>query len=307
MAVILVVDDSPVDRTRAGGLLKKRPELTPAFASNGREALESIAAQPPDLVLTDLQMPEIDGLALVETVRRRFPALPVILMTAHGSEEIAVQALRRGAASYVAKRNLAAELVDTVLSVLEIARNDLSQKHILHCLTQTEARYELDNDIASIAPLIGQLEANLNRMELCDETGLIRVAVALREALVNAIYHGNLDLTSALLEADEAKFAELAARRPREQPYASRRVHLLARETRSEVTYIIRDDGEGFDPASLPDPTLPQNLERRTGRGLFLIRTFMDEVTHNEVGNEITMVKRRDVGGNGSGSKDGTQ
>ena len=306
MAVILVVDDSPVDRTRAGGLLKKRPELTPAFASNGREALESIAAQPPDLVVTDLQMPEIDGLELVETVRRRFPALPVILMTAHGSEEVAVQALRKGAASYVAKRNLAAELVDTVLSVLEIARNDLSQKHILACLTQTESRYELDNDIASIAPLIGQLEANLNRMELCDETGLIRVAVALREALVNAIYHGNLDLTSALLEADEAKFAELAARRPREQPYASRRVHLVARETRSEVTYLIRDDGEGFDPASLPDPTLPQNLERRTGRGLFLIRTFMDEVTHNEVGNEITMVKRRDVGGDG-GPKDGTQ
>lgn len=304
MAVILVVDDSPVDRARAGGLLKKRPELTPAFASNGREALESIAAQPPDLVLTDLQMPEIDGLALVETVRRRFPALPVILMTAHGSEEVAVQALRKGAASYVAKRNLAAELVDTVVSVLEIARADLSQRHVLACLTQTESRYELDNDIASIAPLIGQLEANLNRMELCDETGLIRVAVALREALVNAIYHGNLDLTSALLEANEARFAELAARRPREQPYAGRRVHLIARETRSEVTYVIRDDGEGFDPASLPDPTLPQNLERRTGRGLFLIRTFMDEVTHNQVANEITMVKRRDVGG--SGPKDGT-
>jgi CheY-like chemotaxis protein/anti-sigma regulatory factor (Ser/Thr protein kinase) len=294
MAVILVVDDSPVDRTRAGGLLKKRAGLTPAFAANGREALEAIAAQPPDLVLTDLQMPEIDGLELVETVRRRFPSLPVILMTAHGSEEIAVQALRKGAASYVAKRNLAAELVDTVLSVLEIARADLSQKHILACLTQTESRYELDNDIASIAPLIGQLEANLNRMELCDETGLIRVAVALREALVNAIYHGNLDLTSALLESDEAKFAELASRRPREDPYARRRVHLLARETRSEVTYVIRDEGQGFDPASLPDPTLPQNLELRTGRGLFLIRTFMDEVSHNLVGNEITMVKRRD-------------
>ncbi len=127
MSVVLVVDDSPVDRTRAGGLLKKRPDLTPAFAANGREALAAIAARTPDLVLTDLQMPEMDGLALVETVRRTFPGLPVILMTAHGSEEIAVQALRKGAASYVAKRNLAAELVDTVLSVLEIARADLSQ------------------------------------------------------------------------------------------------------------------------------------------------------------------------------------
>ncbi len=63
---------------------------------------------------------------------------------------------------------------------------------------------------------------------------------------------------------------------------------------------MIRDEGQGFDLASLPDPTLPQNLERRTGRGLFLIRTFMDEVRHNAVGNEITMVKRRDAAAPGS-------
>jgi CheY-like chemotaxis protein/anti-sigma regulatory factor (Ser/Thr protein kinase) len=300
MAVVLVVDDSPVDRTRAGGLLKKHSDLTPAFASNGREALASIAERPPDLVVTDLQMPEMDGLALVETVRKTVPGLPVILMTAHGSEEIAVQALRKGAASYVAKRNLAAELVDMVRSVLEIARADLSQKHILACLTLTESHYELGNEIGAIAPLIGQLEANLDRMHLCDETGLIRVAVALREALVNAIYHGNLDLTSALLEDDEARFVELAALRPHQEPYARRRVSLIARETRNEVTYVVRDEGQGFDVASLPDPTLPQNLERRTGRGLFLIRTFMDEVRHNDVGNEITMVKRRDAAAPGA-------
>ena len=57
---------------------------------------------------------------------------------------------------------------------------------------------------------------------------------------------------------------------------------------------MIRDEGKGFRPETLPDPTAPQNLERRTGRGLFLIRTFMDEVRHNAVGNEITLVKRRD-------------
>src|SRR5687768_17320524 len=101
MAVVLVVDDSPVDRTRAGGLLKKRPGLIPVYASNGREALALIAEKAPDIVVSDLQMPEMDGLELVEAIRRQFAALPVILMTAHGSEETAVQALQKGAASYV--------------------------------------------------------------------------------------------------------------------------------------------------------------------------------------------------------------
>ena len=69
---------------------------------------------------------------------------------------------------------------------------------------------------------------------------------------------------------------------------------MTACETRTEATYVIRDEGRGFDPAALSDPTSPQNLDRLTGRGLFLIRTFMDEVRHNDVGNEITLVKRRD-------------
>jgi anti-sigma regulatory factor (Ser/Thr protein kinase) len=63
--------------------------------------------------------------------------------------------------------------------------------------------------------------------------------------------------------------------------------------TRLEAVFAIRDEGQGFDPASLPDPTDPANLERISGRGLLLIQTFMDKVEHNESGNQITMTKRR--------------
>jgi len=290
----LVVDDSAVDRVRAGGLLKKSADLTPVYAGNGREEMEIIAHATPDIVVCDLHMPEMDGLELVENVRRRYASLPVILMTAHGSEETAIQALRKGATNYVPKRNLARELVTTVLGVLELARASRDQRQVLGFLTQTESHFVLDNDIRNISSLIGQLEVNLTRMELVDQTGWMRIAVALREALVNAIYHGNLELTSELLEGDEMTFAELAERRPREPAFGNRRVFVTARETRAEATYVIRDEGHGFDPSTLPDPTAHDNLDRRTGRGLFLIRTFMDEVRHNAVGNEITLVKRRD-------------
>ena len=55
---------------------------------------------------------------------------------------------------------------------------------------------------------------------------------------------------------------------------------------------MIRDEGPGFDPTKLPDPTDPANMEKASGRGLLLIRTFMEEVRHNDQGNEITMVWR---------------
>src|SRR5512139_177460 len=102
MPTVLVVDDSSVDRSRIGGLLLKS-ELNVEYAVNGAEALRRIAEISPDLVLTDLIMPEMDGLELVAAVVAQFPLTPVILMTGRGNEETAVRALRAGATSYVPK------------------------------------------------------------------------------------------------------------------------------------------------------------------------------------------------------------
>lgn len=294
MTTVLVVDDSAVDRRRAGQLLENGTGWTAVYADNGREALALMQHSLPDLVLTDLQMPEMDGLALVQEIKNKYPLVPVILMTAFGSEDIAIQALQQGAASYVPKRNLAQELAETVRDVLEVAKAGRSQQRVLECLTHTESHFVLDNDSALIPSLIGHLEANLARMRLCDENGLIRVAVALREALVNAIYHGNLEVASDLRERDDQAYYQLLEERRQQQPYKDRRVHIIAQESRFKVVYIIRDEGPGFDPTRLRDPTDPTNLEKVSGRGLLLIRTFMDEVHHNEDGNQITLVKRGD-------------
>jgi CheY-like chemotaxis protein/anti-sigma regulatory factor (Ser/Thr protein kinase) len=292
VVTVLVVDDSAMDRRLAGTLLK-RGGFEPVYAENGAEALAAIEKSAPDIVVTDMQMPEMDGLELVREIRARGAHVPVILMTAHGSEELAVKALQGGAASYVPKRSLAHDLAATVQNVLELARAGRASLRVLESLDRIETRFVLDNDVSAIPVIVGHLESDLTRLALCDETGLIQVGVALREALVNAIYHGNLELSSELREVDGGKpYHELADRRRREPPYRERRVHVLARVTRGEVTYVIADDGPGFDPSALPDPTDPAQLERVSGRGLLLIRTFMDEVTHNARGNEITMIKK---------------
>jgi CheY-like chemotaxis protein len=288
----LVVDDSVMDQRFAGKLLS-RAGFEPSYAANGAEALALIEANLPDVIVTDMQMPEMDGLELVREIRSRGVHVPVILMTAHGSEELAVKALQGGAASYVPKRSLAHDLVATVQNVLELARAGRASLRVLECLDRIETRFLLENDISAIPVLVGHLESDLTRLQLADDTGLIQVGVALREALVNGIYHGNLELSSELREVDGGKpYHDLAAERRQELPYRLRRVRVLARVTRTEVTYVVTDEGPGFDPANLPDPTDPAQLERVSGRGLLLIRTFMDEVTHNERGNEITMIKK---------------
>src|SRR5437868_6162930 len=131
MTKVLIVDDSPVDRLLAGRLLERPPDpddpadhpaLTVLYAANGAEALALLRTERPDAVLTDMQMPDGDGLGLVQEIRLKYPLIPVILMTAHGSEDVAVKALHFGAASYVPKTDLSRDLRETVGAVLEAAQ-----------------------------------------------------------------------------------------------------------------------------------------------------------------------------------------
>jgi CheY-like chemotaxis protein/anti-sigma regulatory factor (Ser/Thr protein kinase) len=294
MAKVLVVDDSPLDGFLAGSLLEAQTDLEAVYAQHGKEALAAIHADVPDLVLTDLQMPEMNGLALVEAMRQSYAFVPVILMTAHGSEEIAAQALRAGAASYVPKKNLAHDLVDTVERVLALSRAGRNLHLVWDCLAHKESQFVLSNHPAYITPLIGYLQDQMAQLKICDQHGLLRVGNALHEVLVNAIEHGNLELSSMLREtSDRTAYLKLTEERRRQEPYCNRRVFVTAQLTHAGATYVVRDEGPGFDPATLPDPLDPAQLEKTTGRGLLLIRTFMDEVSFNATGNEITIVKRR--------------
>src|SRR5438132_2228850 len=117
----LVVDDAPVMRRRACAIIEKELGWRTHEAGNGCEALRAMADEPPAVVLTDLQMPDCDGLDLVEQIRRNHPSIPVVLITTVGSEKIALKALQRGAASYVPKSELAAELADSLERVVAAA------------------------------------------------------------------------------------------------------------------------------------------------------------------------------------------
>jgi CheY-like chemotaxis protein/anti-sigma regulatory factor (Ser/Thr protein kinase) len=289
---ILVVDDASVDRHLAGAIVQKLDGYRAAFAANGQEALDAVARHAPDLVLTDMLMPEMDGLQLVEALRKDYPSVPVVLMTGHGSEDIAIEALRKGAASYVPKKSLARDLPETLEQVLAAAQTHRSQRRVLECVARHETEFELANDTTLIPPLVSFLEGEMARLKLCEPSSLVLLGVALHEAVTNAMHHGNLDLSSELRETDEKRYYQLAKDRREQEPYRDRRVHVTARLSRAGATFEVRDEGDGFDPGELPDPTDPANLGRVYGRGLLLINTFMDEVKHNDKGNQITMVKR---------------
>ncbi len=287
MPNILVVDDTAVDRRLAGGLLQKSPNLSVSFAENGSAALESIKSDAPDLVLTDLQMPDLDGLELVTSIVASNPEIPVVLMTAHGSEVVAAQALANGAASYVHKSDLADRLVETVTQILAMSIHDRKFHSLAKCAKKTEFEFELENDPTLIEPLVELVQQFILSMELCDATERVRTSVALESAIENAMLRGNLELS----KSDSADHGTLEARM-KQEPYCNRKTNVKLNITRDSATFVVSDQGQGFDTDVSPKPGDPQSL-RNEGRGLVLMRNFMDECIFNDSGNSVTLVKHR--------------
>ena len=127
----------------------------------------------------------------------------------------------------------------------------------------------LDSTLESVDRLEREAEAFAKRLDFDeDETG--NVAMAIREAAVNAVIHGN------------------AYDR-------SRQVHASFEATDQDMIFRISDEGNGFDPANIPDPLSPENILRGSGRGIFLMKTFMDEVHFRQLspGTELTLIKHR--------------
>jgi CheY-like chemotaxis protein len=300
MAKILVVDDDPQDRELARRCLEAVSETVEVlYAVDGKEAVASIRRTPPDVVLTDLRMPRMDGLELVRHIRDHHPLIPVILMTARGSEQIAVDALEAGAASYVPKKDLRQELVDTIEQVLDVSETHRSRAEILQFLDRRETCFELPNDIGLIVPLVAYFQESLGRRGFGGEGTRTQIGIALMEAISNAMVRGNLEVGSELRRTDRAEYDRLIEERAAQEPYASRRVVVEAIESAGGVRYTVKDQGPGFDPDTVPDPTAAENLLAVSGRGIMLMRTFMDDVEFNPLGNTVTLTKRglmREVG-----------
>jgi DNA-binding NtrC family response regulator len=119
-AVLVVDDDAAIGKVLCALLAQRGLETK--WAASGEEAVTELEARPWDLVLSDVRMPGMDGMALLDHVGEKFPGLPVVLLTAHGSVALAVEAMKRGAADFVQKPFEKDEIAFVVTKALEGSR-----------------------------------------------------------------------------------------------------------------------------------------------------------------------------------------
>ena len=298
MPIILVVDDSETDRALIDGLLRPKLDWIVQFAEDGAEAYEMIGQIFPDVVVTDLQMPNMNGIQLCSEAKAEYPTVPIILITGKGSEELALEALDAGAVSYVPKSALAGSLLETVEQVLAISKCRKSQGRLMEYSTSNRYQFNLENDQSLIFSMIDFVRFEMEKLGLGDRSDQRHVAVAIEEALLNAMFHGNLELDGTSVQDARRAFhdgeiADAVKERLANETFASRRVKVGIDISRSRIEMIVRDGGQGFDTVTmLEHASEPSQLSGAGGRGLTLIRKFMDQLQFNESGNEIRMSLR---------------
>jgi CheY-like chemotaxis protein len=285
---ILLVDDNPQVRDLLTRFLDDRYDVV--HAGDGERALEALRGLPDiQLVLTDVNMPNMDGLQLTRTIRRRYPGLAVVIITGMGREEVAIDALRAGATNYLRKPFKNAELDKVVRQSLELSqhRRRFEEGHA-YLLEQTKL-FELPPDLLALARALPHLTQGVVEVGVASAQDLIHIEVALQEALLNAIVHGSLELEER--PVDRAALEALCRDRRTEPRFRGRVVRVAVELTPDALRVVIEDQGPGFDEGEVSARRSgPTGV---AGRGLFLMRSFMDEVTFEDGGRRVGLVRRR--------------
>lgn len=271
--ILIVDDDTDVHQLLVAALQVEGRQIESAY--NGLDGLERITAAHYDLVMTDVNMPGLDGLELLERVHQVRPETKVVVMTVASTPENIIRAIRDRAFSYFSKpftinavsemaaRALAGTTSDDEIEVTSARPNWLGLR--LRCKMETADR---------ILQFLRELGMDLPQAEQEN------IATAFREILLNAIEHGG--------HSDPNKKVSIAYVR-----------------TARAVLYYVRDPGKGFSFDTLAHAAVSNPLDapfehtevrerlgmRPGGFGILMTRQLVDELIYSEAGNEVLLIK----------------
>ncbi len=273
MGKILVVDDDPaLYQVIEGALAREGHSLL--HATDGSEGMELLANEMIDLAIIDYVMPGMDGLEFLEQARCGHPGLKAIMITAFGTPEAVLRALRTKVCDFLVKPFSVADIRAAVSGVLE--ENSLVEIEVISARPHW-VQLRVPCDLAAV-PILQKLLIQL-KADLPEDTREA-IAYAFREMLNNAIEHGG--------KLDPAKYVEV-----------------LCVRLKRAIIYWIKDPGEGFNPSELEhaavnnpvgDPFRHVSVRdekglRAGGFGILMTNQLVDELVYNERRNEVMFIK----------------
>ena len=265
---VLVVADSETDRTLVSGFLTAaHPEWTVLSVSAAARGLEILGRQSVTAVVADMFLSEMSGEKFLQEVSRRFPSVPVTLITSLGNDEMAARSMELGAANYLPKNTLADNLVPAVDEMLRGTREAAVVREVLSHLVHSRTTFRIDSELKQIQVLLQLIREQLQMLQMLQSHEVRQVTDAVHQALMNAYIHGsrtNAKQSPAGSEVIEVEFSFCTDR----------------------VCISVTDEGSGFDTSRFH-----RDVKSKTGHGFCIMHRHMDCIEFNERGNRISLTK----------------
>lgn len=264
---ILVVDDEKEVRETLSEMIEGLGYAV-RVAENGVEAIDRIKKEKIDLIITDLSMPQMNGLELILNAKRINPNIPIAVISAYGSAENTTYALTRGAFNFIAKPFKISQVKELIRKGKQLRELALGTYALMEWVqSRTEMAFPSQPKLFPSAILFAVKECQWRGIE--DEARLENVAICMEELLSNALIHGNRKVKEKKIRVKLAFDAE-------------------------KFVLSIKDEGSGFDGEGYLEKIRQEQESVPEKRGLFISDFLMDELRFNKKGNEVTAIIYRE-------------
>ena len=262
--IILIIDDEEEIRSSLSKIVE-RLDLIPLTAQDGSEALNMLQSKKIDLIITDLMMPQMDGLKFIIKSREINPRIPIAVISGYGDAKNATFALTRGAFNFITKPFTIKEVENVIRKGLRLRELSLGTDKLLHNV-RNQTKIVISSYLHLLPSVAFYIVKECQWRGIDNENILNNISVCTDEILTNALIHGN-------------------------KKYPKKKISVTLNFDAEKFTLIVKDEGKGFDVKKFSRQLKENYIDIPNKRGLFIIEYLMDDVSFNEKGNEITATK----------------
>lgn len=288
----LIIDPDAALQEILGEILKNRFRI---FTANSIEESRSVmGGEDPHLIFIEMLLPGEDPIQYIERTKKSKTNTQVIVITDNATVENAVTALRNGALDFLKKPFEIDDIARIVEKFFSLTANREADYDIYASIVAESRTFELPTDFSIISTFMSEIMHIISRFTGVDKKATLTIRLSLYEMLVNAMEHGNLEINYEMkknLLEEVIDYQRFLQERASEEPFSNRKVKVSYNYDRKSISFTITDEGKGFDVGKVPNPHASENLERLNGRGIFISRVNMTQVTYNDKGNSVTLYK----------------
>ncbi len=283
--ILLLEADEGIQDAIQSIVIEQELALLTSYSTD--DALNMLSKCPVIAVFMNLNCINGDALDFVHLLKQDFPELPILALLEEKNQAMTINLLQGGVFACL---ELPINPYEVAYNVGKIVANSL-EAYNPFALRYEERTIVMPNDFSLVTPVAKNL---VDTSIPPNDKRRYHVILGLTEIINNAIEHGNLGISSDeksnALKA--SRFFSLAIERANQEPYKSRVVTIRARvyPDQRSTEYLVADQGMGFDWKSLPDPKDNENLLKRHGRGILIARYAFDEVSYNDLGNQVALM-----------------